>query len=218
MVSFDKLDIRGYEGRPIPNTFYKQEKSTNQTALIFPGFGYTTQMPLLFYSIRVIIERGANVLSIEQNYSRHEEFLTRMQEGRVEWLFGDAVGVYEGVVENNYGDVQFMVGKSLGTRVLGYLLTNYDELSKAKVVWLTPLIRDEVVLQRMQEHTAESLLIIGTADPHYDESIIRTLEDDHHFKSLIIENGNHGLQVPEGVHGSVRALTKVVESIDDFFS
>ncbi|MGY5875650.1 MAG: hypothetical protein RTU30_07885 [Candidatus Thorarchaeota archaeon] len=218
MVSFDELDIRGYEGRPVPNTFYKQEKATNQTALIFPGFGYTSQMPLLFYSIRVIIERSVNVLSIDQNYSRHEEFLTRMQEGRLEWLFGDAAGVYEGIVEKNYGDVPFMVGKSLGTRILGYLLVNHDALNNAKVVWLTPLIKDEVTFQRMKDCTAESLLIIGSADQHYDEVIIRVLEEDHKFKTLVIENGNHGLQVPDGVQGSLRALTRVIESIDEFFS
>ncbi len=217
MVSFDELDIRGYEGRPIPNTFFKQEEVTYQTALIFPGFGYTAQMPLLFFAIRVLIEHGVNVLSVEQNYSRHEAFLTRMQEGRLELLFGDAAGVYEGVVENDY-QVPFMVGKSLGTRVLGYLLANYEELNKAKVVWFTPLIGDEAVLQRMKECTAESLLIIGSADPHYDESIIGLLEEEHKFKSLVIENGNHGLQVPEGVQGTLRALTRVIESINDFFS
>ena len=54
MYSFDEIAILGYGGRNVPNEYLYLKKKSDKLAMIFPGRGYTTQVPLLYYTARTV--------------------------------------------------------------------------------------------------------------------------------------------------------------------
>ncbi|MFL7792412.1 MAG: hypothetical protein AB8I69_09755, partial [Anaerolineae bacterium] len=68
MISFQSLSISDYHGAPLSNTFMRQEQTTRQLAVVLPGQGYTTHMPVLYYPTCLLMNRGVDVLCAEYDY------------------------------------------------------------------------------------------------------------------------------------------------------
>lgn len=149
MISTDRLNIRGYRGRPLKNRLFKQSVDTQEVALVFPGLAYNSNMPLLYYSIETIITSGINVLTVDYDYSNNPEFLKQSARTRSEWLVGDVEAALNVITEKENQKVVCMTGKSLGTLALGHLLETHENLRDAKTIWLTPLIKNQELLEQM---------------------------------------------------------------------
>ena len=52
------LDVIGYRNEVVPCSFFSQDRDTDHIALLFPGFGYTGQMPLLYLSSAITSRIG----------------------------------------------------------------------------------------------------------------------------------------------------------------
>ncbi len=216
MYSFGSLKIKGHADEPVPNTLYRQKIETEQTAIVFPGFGYTCQMPLLFYSIEVLLQKGLNVLTVEYNYSRNVQFRALSKEEQTGWLHADVEASYRAAQNQGYSNIVTLIGKSLGTRAIAHLLREHSELENAKIVWLTPLIKDQDLREQIASHKAGNLIAIGTADPHCDVDILSSLQDNPRISVVLIEDGDHGLQVQDDLNRSLEALSKVIASVNQF--
>ncbi len=70
MISYTitSVKIAGYEQAPVPNTFFRQDGPTDHLALIFPGYGYTPDMPALYYPMALLRDLGADVLQVRYDY------------------------------------------------------------------------------------------------------------------------------------------------------
>src|SRR5215216_647328 len=140
MYSSTTLDIRGHHGQAVPNTFFAQDSQTHQLAVVFPGLGYTAYMPVLYFPQRLLLERGADVLLLEYDYRGRVDFWMPRDPERDRWFFEDvAAGCGAGLGQRPYSGVT-LVGKSLGTLAMGYLMMEEARLSRARCVWLTPLL------------------------------------------------------------------------------
>jgi hypothetical protein len=60
----ETLDVIGHRNEVVPSNFFRQEPETNHVGVIFPGFGYTVQMPLMYYTGRLLSESGADVFLV----------------------------------------------------------------------------------------------------------------------------------------------------------
>jgi hypothetical protein len=60
------LEIRSGNNTLVPNTFLKQEMS-NHLAIIFPGLGYSADMPLMYYATKILTKYGADILQLHYN-------------------------------------------------------------------------------------------------------------------------------------------------------
>jgi predicted alpha/beta-hydrolase family hydrolase len=216
MYSFHSLKINSYADRPVPNTLYRQKIVTEQTALVFPGFGYTCQMPLLFYSIEALLQKGLNVLTVEYNYSKDAQFRALSKEEQIGRLHADVEASYRAAQNQGYSNIVTLAGKSLGTRAIAYLLREHSELRNAKVVWLTPLIKGQDLREQIAGHEAGNLIAIGTADPHYNVDVLYSLQDNPRISVVLIEDGDHGLQIQGDLNRSLEALSKVITSVNQF--
>jgi hypothetical protein len=58
MFSRKNLDIHGYQGESVPNTFLQQNEATEHAAIVFPGPGYTCQGPVLHYPTFELVAQG----------------------------------------------------------------------------------------------------------------------------------------------------------------
>jgi hypothetical protein len=216
MVSWDQLTIKGYNGRSLKNTLFRHPTETHKAAIVFPGLAYNSQMPLLHYSIKTIIDSGLNVLTVDYDYSNNPEFLKQSQKTRSDWLIEDVEASLRAITEEENQEVVCLVGKSLGTLALGHLLEKHEDLRDAKTIWLTPLIKNPELLEQMLAYMKDAILVIGAKDPHFDRDIIERLNATTQLGGIIIEEANHSLEIEGDVTKSLRVLMQIVSVLQQF--
>ncbi|MBN2007020.1 MAG: hypothetical protein JXA21_26960 [Anaerolineae bacterium] len=215
MLSYVTLDIKGYEGAPVPHTFIRQA-TTEHLAILFPGLGYRATMPVLYYPEQLLIENGADVLRVEYAYDQHAEFKTRSDDERQRWFMSDAVAAAEaGLAQRHYTQIT-LIGKSIGTQALGQLLETRPAFHSARYVWLTPLLRNARLCEQIRQGKPRSLFVIGTADSHYNPATLAELERATNGQSVVIEDANHGLEIAGDLHKSLHVIKTLLHALAHF--
>jgi hypothetical protein len=159
-------------------------------AVVFPGWRYTASMPLLARAAEVMLELGFDVLRVEYDYPARGATLETAagEQAVLAGVRGDAEAVMRAV--ESLGDYRalVLVGKSLGTHALAHLVSLGAD---AALVWLTPPLAglDASIAETQQR----SLVVIGTADPHYDDALMAPLRARH--RVLEIEDADHALEI-----------------------
>lgn len=216
MVSTENLTITGYHHEPVPHTFFKQDVATDHLAVILPGRGYTAQMPLLFYPVNVLLNRGADVLRVDYAYDRQPAFAALSFDQQLPWLWADVSAAYNaGLSQRAYQQIT-IVGKSLGTLAMGHLLTTATLPPRVNAIWLTPLVRFDPLCQQIKQIQAKSLFVIGTADPQYDPAILAELQQATGGEVVAVEGADHGFDIKGDVIQSIRAVEQAVRAIETF--
>jgi hypothetical protein len=216
VISFQSLAISDYHGAPLSNTFMRQEQTTRQLAVVLPGQGYTTHMPVLYYPTCLLMNRGVDVLCVEYNYYRKPAFGKTSGAERDQWLFADATAALEaGLTQRAYEQI-VLVGKSLGTLAMGHLITTDARLAQTPCIWLTPIVRDKALRRRIARAKPRSLFVSGTADPHYDQTHFAEVVKATNGHSLTIEGANHSLEIGDNVLESLHTMERVVQAVATF--
>jgi hypothetical protein len=216
MYSSTTLDIRGHRGDAVPNTFFAQDSETHHLAFVFPGLGYTAHLPVLYYPRRLLLERGADVLLVEYDYREQANLRMPRDPETDRWFFDDvAAACGAGLGQRPYSGVT-LVGKSLGTLAMGYLLTEDTRLPQAQGVWLTPLLRNDRLRAQMRRAKGPSLFVIGTADGHYDPSYLDEVRLASGGESVVIQGADHSLEIEGDIVGSIRAVEQTVRAMQRF--
>ncbi len=52
------LPICGYRDEPVPHRFHRQDTEARHLALVLPDFGYSCDMPLLYFTVSHLLDRG----------------------------------------------------------------------------------------------------------------------------------------------------------------
>ncbi len=216
MTTIEKLTINGYRGEALPHTFFKQKAATSHAAIIFPGWGYTAQMPGLFYPTRLMSLVGADVLQVGYAYNQRTDFQTASGEVRSEWFRADIEAALHALLAQRPYEQITLIGKSLGTRALGHLLTSAKLPPRVSAVWLTPLLKDEQLRGQIQQYAGRSLFVIGTEDPHYIPEYLAEVQRATGGEAILIEGGDHGLNVGSDLLASIRAMERMMTVMQSF--
>lgn len=216
-ISYDKISIVGNKGRQIHNTLFRQPNGSGNLATIFPGYGYTPNMPVLYYTIEILLRKGLNVLAVHYDYPNVADFRDTSQEEKDRWLHADVEAVYNSVIAQNDFEIEVLVGKSLGTLACGHLIDRHNELAACTVVWLTPLLGREILIDQITKYKPKSLFVIGTADQHYDIEILSRVQEASNGEVLVLQGANHSLEIPGKISGNLRILHEIMEKIELFF-
>jgi predicted alpha/beta-hydrolase family hydrolase len=217
----ERLDLCGYRDAPVPNRFLRQETPATQGAIVFPGLGYTCEMPLLYYTTALLLNRGCDVLLVDYDY-RGADFRQMPAAAQVDRLVADTQPAFDAIRQLARYERISLIAKSLGTRALGRLVqTKHNDSARApdiRAVWLTPLLRDERLQQQLRGCALPSLTIIGTADPHYDESMLHELAAKPEHEIMTITGADHSLELDGDISGSIRALESILAALDEFLA
>lgn len=212
------LQIAGYRAEPVPNQFFRQHNETCHLAIVLPGFGYTCDMPVLYFTVSHLLDLGADVLQVEYDYRHRPEYQTITPDERQHWLLADATAAWHvGTAQRPYQRIT-LVGKSLGTRVLPDLLAAAPASQHARAILLTPLLREAGAYEYLQQGAHPTLIAIGTADPHYDPEVLATLQATMQGTVVIAAGADHGLEVPHDIVRSVQVLEQVMRAVQSFVS
>jgi len=209
-------EIKGYKGKLVPHSFSRQPGRASHLGIIFPGMGYTTQMPLLYYAPRVLLTEGADVMAVEQEYAREQGFLESSRKEQRAWVGADAVAAWKTVTSQQEYERMTLIGKSLGTWAMADLLEIDPPAGRAEAIWLTPLLGENWVRQSIVQWGKRSLFVIGTADPRYEPSVLEELRRSTGGEVLAVKDADHSMEIPGQVMESIQVLERVIKAVMEF--
>ncbi len=134
-----QLKIEGYAGKPLDNLFWPAEKPNGWLALILPGLRYTGDMPLLFFTRRLLLWRGVDTLNLNPA-TRSDAYQNSNTDKQLAWLKSDVLaGLKRGLEQKAYQGI-VLAGKSIGSLAIAQAVSQAETLLPTAIVWLTPLI------------------------------------------------------------------------------
>jgi dienelactone hydrolase len=213
-IEITHVDIHRPSGEALPNCFFRQAGEASELALVLPGLNYTADMPLLYYPARLLVERGADVLQVQADYTRPDfQSLDRMEQMR--WLGNDAQAALKaGQSQRDYRRL-ILIGKSIGTLTLAYLVS-LGGYAQATTIWLTPLLRQPWLVEAALQCRGRALFIAGTGDRTYDSEALQRIQDATGARTLLLPGANHSLEITGDLQQSLKFMQEIVQTIGDF--
>lgn len=213
-----QLSIQGYHGEAVPHVFYQQEAETDALAVLFPGYGYHADLPVLYYPGKIVRSRGMDLLRMDTAYSRRAAFRQLTPDKQEAWYDEDASAALDAALEQRPYRRLVLIGKSLGTLAMAGLLSRHSHLPASTWIWLTPVLRDQRLVERIERYKPRSLFAIGSADQYYDEAVLNRLVDATQGELVIIPGADHSLEVGGDALQSMQALAQVITGIEAFIA
>jgi hypothetical protein len=215
-MELSSFDVIGYKNQKVPNTFKIQPVPTQHLGIILPGYRHSADMADLHYAGRILLEQGADLLQVEYAYYR-TDFMERSDDEQDQWISSDVFAACNAGLSYRPYKTITLVGKSLGTIAMGYLLAD-SRFQGASCIWSTPLLTLDWLISRIEQTRPRSLFILGTADKHYNPDILKRLEAATNGHSAVVQGANHGLEIPGSIPESLMALNQIVGAIQDFIA
>ncbi len=212
-MQMTSLEVRGYKGLPVPNTFYRHDEA-EEIGFILPGLRFSADRAELHYPARVLMDGGADVLKVEYNYPL-TDYPNCSDAEQHKWVTEDVFAACEAAFSKRGYERITLIGKSLGTLGMGQLLGD-SRFAAARCVWLTPVLTVEPLIKRIEQVKPKSFFIIGTADHYYKPDILRRVVEATHGRQLVVEGMNHGLEIPGGAVNAMELLKRLVREMEDF--
>ena len=128
MNTAQPLKINGYKDKPVPNMLFKQDAETKHLAIIFPGAGYISRMPVLYYPTKLMLSKQADVLRVDYSYL-NPEYEALDEKEQEAWFDSDVMASFEIAFRQRQYEKVTLIGKSLGTHDDHY---NADRLEEVK--------------------------------------------------------------------------------------
>ncbi len=101
-LRFDSLNVIGYNGQPVPNTFITLPTSANHLGIILPGYRYPAEMPPLHYAGSILLGQGADLLHVDYTYYR-TDFNKQPESIQNKWISNDVFAVCDaGLSQRSY--------------------------------------------------------------------------------------------------------------------
>ena len=175
--------------------WFAQPDNVLGTAILLPGRMLGVATPLLHWPAALLTQCGWSVLHVEWN----EDGLTHGEASHVrQWA--------DAALDRAANDRPVLVvAKSLGTLALPWAVEN-----GLPGAWLTPLLRDVTVMNAVAEAQQPTLLIGGTADPHWQVPA----DTGPGIRIIELAGADHGLQQPGDWRRSVLDQVEIFDRVN----
>ena len=160
----------------------------DKLAVMFPGIGYHADKPLLYYSGKIAIEYGYEVIKLSFHDLPDNVFASDDKRAEAfDIALGQAEESLRSVDFSSFSEKIF-ISKSIGTGVAAKYSANHD--LNVRNIYFTPLIS---TLEMMR---AESGIVFhGTCDPwEEDTEGVKEICDSKKLPLHIVKGGNHSLE------------------------
>lgn len=181
---------------------------TDKIAVIFPGIGYNTDKPLLYYSRKIALEHGYEVIGIE--YDGIDKDCLKNKEKLL-----DAFNAVARQADAQLRDIDFsscediiFASKSIGTVAASIYAAKHN--IPARQVYFTPFPQTFSLAKEKN-----GLVFFGNKDPWIDPDVIRDLCNEKKLQYRIIEEGNHSLETGH-VYDDVDNINHIIQEAEDY--
>ncbi|MBR4760866.1 MAG: hypothetical protein IK078_12075 [Lachnospiraceae bacterium] len=177
-------------------------------AVMFPGIGYTTDRPLLYYASKLAAKYGYESVRLDfRNIKGGKEALKNPE--KLQTLLGQGIDTaMAGLAETDfseYGDIIF-ISKSYGT-VIAAAIAKQQGIP-AKQVYLTPIASFADFVQE-----GNGIAFFGTADPFANADEIERICKEKGLKWHRVPDANHSLET-EDVYRNIEVLKEVLREVE----
>lgn len=178
------------------------EVSSERLLVLLPGWGYTNDMPLMFYLRDAAAQQGWDTLSITYAFQLYPDADTGhlLEEIR-------SVLDLPAIRDASYNQL-CIAGKSMGTP-LAVELAHQNIIPNMSLILLTPIKN-----AHQQIGAIPTLAIIGTADDFYHPELTPGAAPNLTWQ--VFEGLNHSLQTAEGWKQSLEVLGEIIGHCADF--
>lgn len=214
MPQYLSNNVKGYKQKDIPFTMVSVTEETERLAIFLPGAGYTAKAPLFHYASSLFLDESMDVLEV--NYPYHDEFYRDFTWEELEKTVNhDVHAVLEHVLSAKPYRQFVFLAKSIGTLCMDSVLKRED-VQDAKVIWVTPLLKEEKVLNALIHNEYPGLCIIGDKDPNYTPEGLERIRRDTLVETRVIPNMNHSLEHEGHVLDSIDMLKRIMKDLKEF--
>ncbi|MCD7752883.1 MAG: alpha/beta hydrolase [Lachnospiraceae bacterium] len=176
-------------------------------AVIFPGIGYHTDKPLLYFSKRLARQHGYEIKDVP--YGGFEGNI-KGDSTKMYAAFESAVAQCEELLQDvdfaAYDSILF-ISKSIGTAVAAAYAARHG--IRTRNIFFTP------VQQSFQVMKDEGILFHGTADPWLDHEVFLEECGKTNYSYYLVEGGNHSLETGDALK-DLDNLRWMMETVDRY--
>ena len=176
-------------------------------AVIFPGVGYNKYKPLLYYSGKMAMLAGYEVLRIEYRdlpMNINGDKNKMLEAGKLAYV--QACEQLKDVDFSAYEDVLF-IGKSIGTAVCAMYADEFGV--NARQIWYTPVEFTFTV------KTSDAVSFIGAEDPLSDIPALSKRAEELGIPFHIYEGCNHSLECAD-VNRCIEVIGEVMKLTEEY--
>ncbi len=180
-------------------------------AVLFPGIGYHTDKPLLYYSGKMAAAEGYEIIKI--SYPPCEVNLKGATSEQIRSFVKECAAVTDKALEDidtdRKDDILF-ISKSIGTAIAAY----YAQTSGMDVrhIFFTPL-------EETFDHVKESsgIAFSGTKDNWADHMKIRRLCDEKRIPLTVADDANHSLETGDVIRDT-EMIAEVMKTVKEYMN
>ena len=181
---------------------------SKKLAVVFPGVGYHTDKPLLYYSKKLALSKGYEIIEIKYDLPEAGTVIKSDEEKRkqaFDTAFEQVTKQLEDVDFAGYEKVVF-IGKSIGTALAARYNMSY-ELDADQIIF-TPIETTFAFV-----NPCEGFVFHGDADPLCDTDMCTQLCDELSLTYVVVPDANHSLET-EDVLTHIEIIGKVMSTVD----
>ena len=184
--------------------------SEKKIAVVFPGMGYHTDKPLLYYSKRIARSMGYEIVELKYDFPYKAREIMN-DKARMKEAFEIAVSQIreqvKGIQFDEYDDILF-IGKSIGTAIAAY----FDgELNVgARHIVFTPVPQ---TFDRLRQNAG--IVFHGTADPWCSTDVAEAKCNELDLELYKVEKANHSLET-ESPLDDIRNILGVMDKVEEY--
>ena len=184
--------------------------SMKKLAVVFQGIGYNSDKPLLYYSKKLAVKYGYDI--VEVKFSNIDKSVLREKKNIPE-EFGKAIKQTEdtlaGTDLSDYEEILF-ISKSIGTVAAAAFAAKID--MTVKQVYFTPL---EKTFSYAEE--GNGLVFFGNSDPFIEPERIEKMCKDLHLIYNLYDGANHSLETGD-VAKDIRNMSEVMKITEEWIT
>ncbi|AHF06000.1 alpha/beta hydrolase [Desulfitobacterium metallireducens] len=182
------------------------EQNSNILSVILPGENYTNEKPLMYYSRKIALELGLDVLSVDYGFQiSHEDFEANTG---IDIIVKESEQILKECLNKNYKKIIF-IGKSLGTIIQSKLSKEFVDYKQVHA-YLTPV--DETFRTMMNY---PCLIITGTEDSKMNNLTMSALKNSKNIELVKVDGGNHRLECSDSLK-SIEMLSTAMGILKKF--
>lgn len=181
---------------------------SKKLAVIFPGVGYHTDKPLLYYSKKLAKNKEYEIVEIKYDLPEAGTVIKADEEKRMQAFdtaFGQVTEQLKDIVFTDYERIVF-IGKSIGTALAARYNMTY-ELDADQIIF-TPI---ETTFAYV--NPCEGFVFHGDCDPLCDTDMCTQLCDELSLTYVVVPGANHSLETGV-VSQDIENLGKVLNMVD----
>ena len=209
-------EAQGYDQKPLPWGLWENTRGSDHLALVFPGYGYHADLPVLYYPALQFFSTGADVARLEKRYNEVRGFMDLPDGEQDAWIAADAAAMISECLKRGKYNRLTLVGKSLGTISMAQNLETLLHLERVACIWLTPVLTHPAVVRQLKEASLPGIFAVGTDDQFYDPELVSQLKARQNLTCLVFRGADHSLEVKGDVPATIRCMEELVDTIAKF--